>query len=306
METLRPRALVAGDTVAVVAPASPVRFPERLAAGVALLESWDLRVRVMPHVHDEAGFLAGSDDDRLADLLEAWTDPAVRAIWCARGGYGCTRLADRLDGDLLRADPTALVGFSDVTALHLVLGRLGITSLHGPTGEWNPTRTGAASAASLHAALTATGALGVLPTGPLRTLVPGCVEGPLVGGNLALVAAAVGTPDEPDTAGRLLLLEDVGERPYRVDRMLRQLLRAGLVTPAAGLVFGAFARCEEPRRPSATVDEVIAEFAAEVGLPALAGVPVGHGPGQLTVPLGVAAELDAGRGTLALTEPALS
>lgn len=301
---LRPRALAPGDTVAVVAPASPVRFPDRLQAGLALLTDWGLRPRVMPHVHDETGFLAGSDDDRLADLHAAWTDPQVRAVWCARGGYGCSRLADRLDPALLRADPKALVGFSDVTALHLVLARSGVVSFHGPLGEWNPARTDTASAASLHRALTETGPLGVLPTGPLATLVPGRAEGPLVGGNLSLLTAAVGTPDEPDTAGRLLLLEDVGEKPYAVDRMLRHLLRAGLVERAAGLVFGAFARCEEIRRPSFTVEQVLAAFARDVGLPAVAGAPLGHGPGQLTVPLGVAAELDAGPGTLALTEPA--
>lgn len=288
----------------MVAPASPVRFPERLRAGLALLADWGFAARVMPHVHDEHGFLAGSDDDRLADLHAAWTDPQVRAVWCARGGYGCSRLADRLDLGLLRADPKALVGFSDVTALHLALGRRGLVSLHGPTGEWNAARTDAASAASLRRALTATDPLGVLPTGPLVTLVPGRADGPLVGGNLSLVTAAVGTPDEPDTTGRLLLLEDVGEKPYAVDRMLRQLLRAGLVEHAAGLVFGAFARCEETRRPSATVEQVLAAFAAEVGLPAVAGAPLGHGPGQLTVPLGVPAALDADRGTLALTEPA--
>lgn len=287
-----------------MSPASPVRFPERLRAGTALLEDWGFAVRVMPHVHDESGFVAGSDDERLADLQAAWADPAVRAIWCARGGYGCSRLTDRLDAAALRADPKALVGFSDVTALHLRLGRVGLISLHGPTGEWDTARTGVASAASLHRALTATGGLGVLPTGPVRTLVQGRGEGPLVGGNLSLLSASVGTADQPDTAGRLLLLEDVGERPYRVDRMLRHLLRAGLVTPAAGLVFGDFVRCTEPQRPSATVDEVLAAFAGEVGLPAIAGLPLGHGRGQLTVPLGVAAELDATRGTLALTEPA--
>jgi len=258
----------------------------------------------MPHVQDEAGFLAGSDEDRLADLHAAWADPAVRAIWCARGGYGCSRLAAGLDGGLLRADPKALVGFSDVTALHLALDRCGLVSFHGPTGEWNPARTDTISATSLRRALTETRALGVLPTGPLTTLVPGRAEGPVIGGNLSLIAAAVGTPDEPATAGRLLLLEDVGEKPYRVDRMLRQLLHAGLVEHLAGLVFGVFARCEETRRPSATVEEVLTEFAAEVGLPAVAGAPLGHGPGQLTVPLGVAAELDADHGTLALTEPA--
>lgn len=288
----------------MVAPASPVRFPDRVEAGLALLAGWGLKTRVMPHVHATAGFLAGGDDERLADLHAAWADPEVRAVWCARGGYGCTRLADRLDPGLLRADPKALVGFSDATALHLALGRRGLVTFHGPMGEWNPARTGAHAAAALRRALTDPRPLGVLPTGPVTTLVPGRAAGPLVGGNLSLVAACIGTPDAPDTAGRVLLLEDVGEKPYRVDRMLRQLARAGLVDRVAGLAFGAFARCEDPRRPTFTVDEVLAAFADEVGVPALAGLPVGHGPGQLTVPLGVAAELDADAGALAITEAA--
>jgi len=273
---------------------------------MALLAEWGLRTRVMPHVHHEDGFLAGSDEDRLADLHAAFADPEIRAVWCARGGYGCSRLTDRLDGGLLRADPKPLVGFSDVTALHLALHRHGVVSFHGPTGEWNERRTGGASAASLRRALTDARPLGALPTGPLERLVPGRAAGPLVGGNLSLLAAAVGTPDQPDTRGCLVLLEDVGERPYRIDRMLRQLLRAGLVEGAAGLVFGAFSRCEEPRGPCATVDEVLAAFAAELGLPTVGGAPIGHGPGQLTVPLGVAAELDADRGTLTVIEPATS
>lgn len=292
--------------MAVVAPASPVRFPERLEAGTALLASWGLRPRLLPHVFDRHGFLAGHDDDRLADLHAAWADPQVRALWCARGGYGSSRLLDRLDDDLLRGEPKVLVGFSDVTALHLGLARRGLVSFHGPTGEWNPARTGEHAAASLRRALTDPRPLGPLPTGPLTTLVPGRARGSLIGGNLSLVAAAVGTVDQPDTRGRLLLLEDVGERPYRIDRMLRQLLRAGLLAPAAGLVFGEFARCEEtrPERASFTLHEVLAAFAAEVGLPAVAGVPLGHGPGQLTVPLGVEAELDADRGTLVFIEAA--
>lgn len=300
----RPRALLPGDTVAVVAPASPVRFPERLRAGLALLADWGLRSRVMPHVHDVHGFLAGTDEDRLADLHAAWADPAVRAVWCARGGYGCSRLSERLDGGVLRADPKLLVGFSDATALHLAFARLGLVSLHGPTGEWNPSRTAGPSAAALRRALTDPAPLGALACPPLQTLVPGRAEGELVGGNLSLLAAAVGTSDEPDTAGRLLLLEDVGEPPYRVDRLLRQLSRAGIVERAAGLVFGAFARCEERHRPSFTVEEVIAAFAADAGLPAVAGAPLGHGPGQLTVPLGVRASLDADAGTLAFLEAA--
>lgn len=294
-DRLRPAPLRPGDRVAVVAPASPVRFPDRLTAGVELLSSWGLEPVRMPSLSAAHGFLAGTDEVRLADLNAAWRDPAIRGVVCARGGYGCQRLTDDLDLDAVRADPKVFVGFSDATALHLALGRAGLVTFHGPTAEWNAARTGGAAAASLRRALTDPAPVGALSGPGVRTLRAGRASGPLVGGNLSMVSASVGTPDEPDTTGALLLLEDVGERPYRVDRMLRQLRRAGLADRAAGLVFGEFVDCEEtrPRRASHSLEAVLAEFAAEVGLPAVAGLPVGHGPGQLTVPLGATTELDA-------------
>lgn len=306
-DRLRPAPLRPGDRVAVVAPASPVRFPDRLSAGLDLLASWGLEPVRMPSLSASHGFLAGTDEARLADLHAAWADPAVRGIVCARGGYGCQRVADALDTEAVRADPKAFVGFSDATALHLALGRrAGLVTFHGPTAEWNPDRTGETAAASLRRALTDPAPLGALPGPALHSLWEGRARGPLVGGNLSMVSTSVGTPDEPDTAGALLLLEDVGERPYRVDRMLRHLRRAGLVDRAAGLVFGEFVDCEEtrPGRESHSLEAVLAEFAADVGLPAVAGLPIGHGRGQLTVPLGVATELDATAATVTLVEAA--
>lgn len=304
---LRPPALRTGDAVAVVAPASPVRFPDRLSAGMDQLASWGLKPVAMAGLFAVDGFLAGNDRQRLDDLHAAWADPAVRAIVCARGGYGCQRLVDDFDYRLAREDPKVFVGFSDVTAFHLALGRrTGLVTFHGPMGEWHADRTGEVAAASLHRALTDPQPVGAL-TGPsVRVLRSGRARGPLVGGNLSLVCASVGTADEPETGGRLLLLEDVGERPYRVDRMLRHLRRAGILDEAAGLLFGEFRDCEEtrPSHSSHTLQRVLGEFAAEVGLPAIAGLPVGHGPGQLTVPLGVTAELDAAAGTVTVVEAA--
>lgn len=306
-ERLRPAPLRPGDQVAIVAPASPVRFPDRLSAGLDLLTSWGLEPVRMPSLSATHGFLAGTDESRLADLHAAWVDPDIRGIVCARGGYGCQRLADALDMEAVRADPKVFVGFSDATALHLALGRrAGLVTFHGPTAEWNPDRTGETAAASLRRALTDPTPLGALSGPALRSLHAGQASGPLVGGNLSMVSASVGTPDEPDTTGALLLLEDVGERPYRVDRMLRHLRRAGLVDRAAGLVFGEFVDCEEtrPGRGSHSLEAVLTEFAAEVAAPAVAGLPIGHGRGQLTVPLGVATELDGTTATVTLVEPA--
>lgn len=293
--------------MAIVAPASPVRFPDRLSAGIELLASWGLEPVRMPSLSASHGFLAGTDGARLADLHAAWADPDIRGIVCARGGYGCQRVADALDIEAVRADPKVFVGFSDVTALHLALGRrAGLVTFHGPTAEWNAERTGETAAASLRRALMNPAPLGALSGPALRSLRGGRANGPLVGGNLSMVSASVGTPDEPDTTGALLLLEDVGERPYRVDRMLRHLRRAGLVDRAAGLVFGEFVDCEEtrPGRGSHSLGTVLTEFTADVGLPAVAGLPIGHGRGQLTVPLGVATELDGSGASVTLVESA--
>jgi muramoyltetrapeptide carboxypeptidase len=290
--------------VAVVAPGAPVD-PELLRAGIDLLASWGLEPLVAPHVLDRAGFLAGRDSDRLADLSAAWSDPAVRGIVCARGGYGAQRIVDRLDYAGVRRHPKVFVGYSDVTALHLALGgRAGLVTFHGPMAAWDASRTGGRSAASLRRAITDSAPLGLLPAGaaPTETLVPGTAIGPLVGGNLSLLSASVGTVDQPRLGGALLLLEEVGEAPYRVDRMLRHLLRAGLLARVAGVVVGECVGCDS----GSGLGEVLAELFGALGRPAVVGFPLGHGRGQLTVPLGVRARLDADRGTLEFLEPALA
>jgi muramoyltetrapeptide carboxypeptidase len=331
---LRPQALRPGDRVAIVAPGSPVD-ERRLAAGVALLRSWGLQPVVFPHVLDRIGFLAGSDEDRLSDLAGAFADPGVRGIICARGGYGSQRIVDGLDYAAVGRDPKVFVGSSDVTALHLALGRrAGLVTFHGPMaasatlvaghaqrtapppgedGAYNSAR----SAAWLRRAVMDPAPLGPLgppprcPCGgagaPVETLVPGIAVGPLVGGNLSLLCASIGTQDAPLTAGCLLLLEEVGEAPYRVDRMLRHLLRAGVLEQLAGVVVGECVGCvPTDAGPSVSVREVVADVLGSLGRPAVMGLPLGHGPVQLTVPLGVPARLDAGGRKLDFLEPALA
>ncbi|MGI8575672.1 MAG: S66 peptidase family protein [Egibacteraceae bacterium] len=307
MKLVRPPALRSGDRVALLAPSSPVLHPDRLARGVELLTSWGLEPVTMPHLHGQHGFLAGTDAQRLADLRGALEDPFIHAIWCARGGYGVQRLLDGLDYERLRSHPKLVVGFSDLTALLAALGRrAGLVTIHGPMGEWDDARTGAEQAAWLRRLLTEPRPLGRVPSPPCDVLVDGVAEGVLYGGNLSLLSASVGTTDQPDLRGAIVLIEEVGERPYRVDRMLRHLLRADVFEGLAGCVFGAFVGCEERRaqRSSQTVEEVVTVFAHELGVPTIAGAPLGHGPGQLALPLGVRAQLDARRGFLDLLEPA--
>lgn len=302
---LRPPALRPGDAVAVVAPAGPVE-PERLAQGVGLLESWGLRVSVMPHVSAaHLGHLAGRDTDRAADLRAAWTDPGIAAVLCARGGYGCQRTADLLDwAALARAAPKPLVGCSDVTELHrLFAARLGVATLHGPMVA-TPAFTEPRSAAHLRRVLFDPGSVRELPL-HRPALATGRAAGVLAGGNASLLASSLGGPGPVVPDGCLLLLEEVGEEPYRLDRLLTQLRRSGALGAAAGIVLGDFTDCGPP----AAVAEVLHDRLADLGVPVAAGLPAGHGRVQLTVPLGVRAELTAAgpdASTLLLADPPLS
>lgn len=298
-----PPPLAPGALVAGIAPSGPP-FADLVAGGVALLRSWGLRVRLgqAAYAGDPSGYLAASDTARLADLHDAFADPAVAGIVCLRGGYGATRLLERLDVDLARANPKPLVGFSDVTALHVALGqRAGLVTFHGPSLQWSQDRLTEASAASLRASLFGH------PQGSLagEPLVGGRASGPLVGGNLSLLASLCGTGDQLRAGGCVLLLEDVAERPYRVDRALVQLRQAGVTDGVAAVACDPFHRCVETRadRRSASVRQVVAEWAQTLGVPAVWGLPLGHGPDQRTVALGAVATVDGDAGTLALADP---
>ncbi|MEU6059210.1 LD-carboxypeptidase [Streptomyces sp. NPDC047097] len=303
----RPGRLRPGDRVAVVAPSGTVP-KERITAGVDILRGWGLDPVVMPHaldVHPRLGYLAGTDEARARDLAEAWCDPEVAAVLCARGGYGAQRLVDLLDWDALRAaGPKLFVGYSDATVLHEAFAlRLGLATLHGPM-------TGAATflqdertRQELRTTLFAPESARVLTGLPgARTMVPGRARGTLFGGCLSLLAAGLGTPDARSSArGGLLVLEDVGEQPYRIDRTLTQLLRSGLLEGSAGIVLGSWAECG----PYERVREVLVDRLAPLGVPIVEEFGFGHGPTSLTLPLGVPAELDADARTLTLELPAL-
>ncbi|MQY08582.1 S66 peptidase family protein [Actinomadura macrotermitis] len=302
----RPR-LRPGDRVAVVAPSGPVD-PARLDAGRAVLRGLGLEVIVGKHALQRTGLaeepapaswhgLAGADADRAADLTDAWCDPAVRGVVCARGGYGATRVLDHLDwAALAAAGPKALLGSSDVTALHAAFGaRLGVTTFFGPMPAGFLGTGHAASVESLRAALF--GAPDGRPAAVRGThaLVPGRAEGPLTGGTLALLTALLGTPyAPPPAAGRIVFLEDVTEAPYRIDRMLVQLRQSGWLDGAAGFALGAFTDCGDP----AELDAVLAARLGPLGVPVLAGLPAGHGTCQSTLELGARVRLDAGALTL--------
>jgi muramoyltetrapeptide carboxypeptidase len=293
-----------GDRAAVVAPAGPVP-PERLDGGLAVLASWGLDVRVMTHARgtdERFGYLAADDASRAADLMEAWCDPDVRAVFCARGGYGVQRMVDLLDwASLAEAGPKVLVGFSDVTALHQAFAaRLGLSTVHGPVVS----SLGAGdddSQTHLHALLFDPAPGMPLTTAPALPLVPGRAEGVLVGGNLALLAAEVGTRNSLRATEAIAVLEEVGEEQYRLDRLFTQLLRAGWFDGVRGIVLGDFTDCASPE----AVQDLVVDRLAPLGVPMLWGASIGHEQRNLAFPFGVPATLDAGAGTLVLREPAL-
>ncbi|WP_077799344.1 LD-carboxypeptidase [Streptomyces sp. JHA26] len=303
---LRPARLGPGARVAVVAPSGPVP-EERLQAGLDVLRGWDLDPVVAPHVldrHATFDYLAGADADRAADLQAAWCDPAVDAVLCARGGYGVQRMIDLLDWEAMRAaGPKVFVGFSDITALHEAFARrLGLVTLHGPMAAGVDFLKNARAQDHLKATLFAPETVRVIASGGSTPMVPGRARGVTLGGCLALLAAELGTPHaRPSARGGLLCLEDVGEEPYRIDRYLTQLLRAGWLDGVAGVLLGSWEQCEpaEPLRP------LLADRLGGLGVPVVDGFGFGHCAGALTIPFGAAAELDADAGTLTLDEPAL-
>ena len=284
----------------MIAPASSF---ERSAfdAGLALLGA-RYRTEYGAGLFERQRYLAGSDARRLAELRGALADPGIRAVFCARGGYGATRLLAQLGAHAPEGAAKPLVGFSDITALHLWLQSHGRISIHGPVLT-QLQRLPGATCARLFDLLESP-----RPAPPLNgtaTYVRGSAEGPLLGGNLSVFSRLLGTSFMPPLDGAVLLLEDQGERPYRLDRMWTHLQIAGVFARVRGIVLGSFTACEE-RDASYTSAEVLRELAQSTGVPCAAGFPLGHGDVNEPVPLGVRVRLDADAARLSFLEAAVS
>lgn len=284
-----PPMLAPGARVALVAPAGPLRDEQDLDRSIANVSSFGWVAVPGEHVLERDGYLAGSDEHRLADLNRFLRDDSIDALWCIRGGYGVMRLLEGIDYDALARRPKAIIGYSDITALHAAVGRrCDLVSFHGATARAHltePTRQ------SLNVILTeAWGALTIVQSmTPLRR---GTARGRLAGGNLALVAALAGTPYAPDLDGAILLLEDVNEGVYRIDRMLTQLWLSGALRNIAGLAFGSFTEIpEDPANVQRPLERVLEEFAARCAVPCVSGFPMGHIDDQHVYPLGAIATL---------------
>ncbi len=293
-----PRSLVPSGRVAVVSPASAPLDPADAEAGLAVLRRRGVRVETLDPAGGPTAYLAGTDDARVAALNAALARDDLDALVCVRGGYGVLRILDRVDYAAARAHPKLVVGYSDVTALHLALyAKAGLPGVSGPmvASDW----------ADLDAETEADfwrvvgGDAGYDVRGPggeeLVPLAEGGAEGVLLGGNLALVTALLGTPYLPDLTGAILFVEDVGEAPYRIDGMLARLRLAGVLERLGGLVFGLFTGADVPAdRPTFSIDEVLAHYAPLVGGPVASGLVYGHVPRKSTLPVGVRARLTCG------------
>ncbi|MHB8194646.1 MAG: S66 peptidase family protein [Vulcanimicrobiaceae bacterium] len=300
---IRPPMLRRGDLIGLVSPASPLD-PGELAKGVAQVHALGLRAIVGSHADDRDGYLAGDDAQRAQDFNAMIADHDVRGIFALRGGYGSMRILQSIDYAGLRADPKVLLGFSDITALlNAVLRECNLVTFHGPVAarsDWTPRQLD-----YLRRALMSPEPIGRLHAPYARRLSGGQAHGPLVGGNLSLVTSLLGTPYAVAAAGSLLVLEEVDEQPYRVDRMLTQLGLSGDLRAASGLIFGACTDCE-PIGPSESADWVIDDRLGHWGRPAVAGVPVGHIDDQWVLPLGIPATLDADTATLEIQDSGVS
>lgn len=314
---VRPSKLIPGSRVALIAPAGPLLERDDLTRAEALCRALGYEPVPGRNALNCYGYLAGTDDERLSDLNHALQDSSLSAVWCIRGGYGITRLLDRVDFAAMARRPKVLIGFSDITALLNAVSRAaGVVTFHGPVARASMP---AFSRGHFDRVLTRPeplGRLGRLPE-PADVLVPqeqrivtlrgGIAEGPLAGGNLSLLQCLIGTPWFPDLTGAILFLEDVGEHLYRVDRVLAQLRTIGALQRLAGIVVGRFTELERAGRDGAFgLDQVLATYLAPLNIPVAYGFPIGHIDAQWTLPLGVRARLDADAGELELLEPAVA
>ena len=315
---LKPERLCFGDTIGIIAPASAPPDPKSVDLAAEAVEQFGFKPKLAKNVRARLGFLAGTDRERAADLMAMFADKKVKAIICLRGGYGSARILDRLDYDVIRRNPKILSGYSDITSLHFALAqKVNLISIHAPmlNGELaNPKVPEFTKKSFLRTVMEAKPAGSICEgyTGKTVAILRGGVaEGRLIGGNLSLMCAALGTPFAPSFKGKILFLEDTGEKPYSLDRMLTHLLNAGILQQVAGVAVGVNHDCNGPDvKPGGeyrqTAADVVKERLASLRVPVVTGLPFGHVDLNATIPVGVRATLDGKRGDLIITESAVS
>jgi muramoyltetrapeptide carboxypeptidase len=291
-----PTALNKGDTIGLAAPAGPVIREKDFAEGVKIIREMGFEVKYQHDIMRRTGYLAGSDQERITELHDLWRDPEVKAIMAVRGGYGCLRLAPDLDLELIRSNPKMVLGFSDLTVLlNIIVRQTGTMALHGPMLTTLP-RCDQESLVSFFNMITDRFPEQIKP-GKLEIISGGNAKGRLVGGNLTSLSHLVGTPHEPQWAKSIVLLEDVAEAPYRLDRMLTHLWQTGSLQQINGLILGSFEECGDIE----IIWQRALDLLRENQIPIWANFPAGHGSANWTLPLGCEVLMDSNRGRLLLS-----
>jgi len=318
VKLIRPLCLNPGDTLGIIAPASAPLDPKNVDRAIAVLEKLGYKTKLAPNVHKRLGYLAGPDRDRASDLMRMVTDKKVNAILCVRGGYGTARLLPLLDYQAIRANAKIFVGYSDITSLHCAfLTKAGLISFHGPMLNSDfalpelPDFTVQSFLRTLASVDQQEDIAEGYPDKTVKVLRRGIARGQLIGGNIALLCTVIGTPWQPSFKNAILFLEDIGEAPFRWDRMFTYLSNCGLLQQVAGIAIGINADCEDPQAKAAkeyrqTLDDVLRERLLPLKIPIVTGLPFGHVPLNATFPVGIRAELDANRGVLRLLESGVS
>jgi muramoyltetrapeptide carboxypeptidase len=314
---LKPARLESGSTVGIISPAGAVFLREDLDIVLDAMHALGLQTKLGEHVLDRYGYLAGTDEDRASDINRFFADPEVSALIPVTGGWGSSRVLPYLDYDVIRQNPKIIVGFSDITALVLgIHAKTNLLTFHGPNGlvSWESVETDyfrrvlfqgeALTFENLRSGSDGDRLMQV--ENRIQTITPGTARGRLIGGNLSVLSGIVGSPYVPNLEGAILFLEDVGETVYRIDRMITQLKLAGLFDHLAGFIFGQCAGCgPDADYGSLTLEQVVWDHIAPLGIPAWFGAMIGHVEPILTLPLGLEVAVDASLGTIRMTESAV-
>ena len=294
---VKPKALKEGSTIGITAPASPIYDEDKLNRGIEIFKKLKFNVVIGDTTRLRKGYLAGDDDKRADELNQLFGDKDIDGIICMRGGYGSSRILDKLNYKLINDNPKVLIGYSDITALHTEINkRCNMVTFHGPMISSFMKHMDEYTKSKFLKAVTDINPIGIVdnPKGeePIKVLSKGEAHGEITGGNLSLISSTLGTPYEIDTKDKILFLEDVGEEPYKIDRMLTQLLLSGKLHECSGIVLGQFTNCE-PTNPNESLSlfEVISDRFKFLKIPILYNIFAGHGSTKMTIPLGVYAKI---------------
>lgn len=314
-KTLKPKALKSGDTIGIIAPGSAVSSPDDFQLVEEIAEYLELKVKYASNIKKGNGYKTRTIIERVDDIHEIFSDNTVSGVFCIRGGYGSGQLLDKISYQIIKKNPKVFLGYSDITALHLAINKYaGLVTFHGPVmlSEFSEL-----TIQSLKKSIFSSQPLGLIENPkdensirsayPVRTINPGKAKGKLTGGNLSLICSLMGTSYEINTQNKLLFIEDVGEAPYRIDRMLTHLKTAGKLKQSNGVIFGRCENCETGSTASTwdlSVGEVINNIFSDIQIPVFYGLNIGHSTDQFTVPIGVNAEIDADKCTLKINESA--